>query len=1586
MSLFDQIVSREITRRRQVVTEREKELADPTKSRNLVAKMMRQHVPEGRKVKTKKHPTKLAAVEAAISKEDPRHELGSKIVASYESALRDPEYAGYRPRNILAAVTETEAARVEEPTRRFIQKQKVGTFSTFMQEPYAPLPGQEEWEAAHPPRIPHMRAEESFAWGAGTKAAIEAGKWVFEKGAAGKPGPAVISAVGKTTIAVAPKLGRRKAIALLAKAGPYGRLAATGVAAIAGMRAFEEVSVRTTEQIMKTEAGKKHPLVAELMGMGVGLAAGAVVPVEAMFGEMLTSKGAKSISKFQRMLRGKKTAGDAASANPSADEIIKFKAAEEAAAKASDAAVATIDKSKTSTIARLVNTLEKKVATEKAKAVPLPGAVARRGIFTPEGLEAMKKVGRTPSIPAEGVIKYTPEELERARRAAGVGVPVKTTAIPIEGVTPNLPMLRPDGSLATLGPRGVIKYGYKDVKTEEGFDRVLSEVADGKKAIDATQLVGEMEEGVKRQFSGIAPKKVKATVKLKKKMSNLGYDADEVAAMDAKVASNITRFSEKKEPSARLDRILREPIPKKKESMIDLSGVTQEEKLYNWARTLPDQQRLTMVERGTISEALNRRIVKEKREVIERGKTYKEFAVKEAEADDVFMKSMGTGSVPKEDGSYKAMTKAEFVLKMMSDAAKKDTGKALAVTAASASTFGALSMPDEAEAGVMSTMAKVFKAATRDEGKAVASRLKLEYNGVQEGIDGPVCHLFTDLRRGATFAAKSADEVDVKAALEANEEIWRSATAGRKTAIGATIFAAINTTIGSLFAPGEAEAAGIKDIGRVVSGLTATLIKDAKPAKVKDLIKGMKESGLIGKSQVDHCYVLPEPRKSLNIIPNVKDVTKKKSMPPGAEAVVSPQVQFLYYTGVREGQELMNNAGVQWGSCQSTSVWNSIQGHKTLMNIMEDFIPGYSSNAKNVINDMAPLIEKYHKPMQERSFHLGMSRHFKRVYGKELSKLEKRRKFKKGEVDEGLDTVVALETLYKKHESLYKASEGMKNAYRADWTTTVEAVARKKENSGTRVFLAAEDTANFENYPWLKDVITWEEKAAAAKIRDMMEHYSVRVIEAGEKVITKQPFMHHAWHPKMKSSLPELADKYTIASPPMTKLHSRSAGYMPMVPDAEYSVTSYLQDINIRLEAMEFWKKGEKDGWWAYKKWLTENPSQAPEGLIKAFTQFEKGFKPVDTSGGFNKFSETVYAFEVARLLAFSASVPFKHALKLVADLRVFGTEGIKAMPKAAAAVAKVAIKQRGGEEWLKKRDWGLDLMDEAVETYTETGKLYRVVSDISPFRVNESMADKAIGKFNEIGGTPTSIVERFDRALSVVAAMNMAAKKGMTPAQSTYAVFDTILKSNFLSGQLNPSWLRNPAIRLMMIFQGTPFKIMEQRIALHGRAWKGAGEALAQLRRDVIKGEQDFKWEMIKQGFGKQKDIFGNTLLSQSIREMILVGTGITAAKYVWDGDLSHHFFHPPFFKAQRRDIAIGASPLVNASVETYSKYMDEDYDEFIVSTFFGSWFDSTWKGIPAPIPVNFKKAARLSEKDIPEIYRDSRLRYLFGIPATHE
>lgn len=880
--------------------------------------------------------------------------------------------------------------------------------------------------------------------------------------------------------------------------------------------------------------------------------------------------------------------------------------------------------------------------------------------------------------------------------------------------------------------------------------------------------------------------------------------------------------------------------------------------------------------------------------------------------------------------------------------------------------------------------AKAFKPAKEEEAHKIADKLDIIYNGVQEDAKGkPAFHFFTDKKTGTTFATKSVDPLEVQETLDK-----------KRLSFGMSLGLVGSITFGALtdfVSPRQAEAAGIPDAAmRVVTELVGKTLKDAKPVEVPKLLKAFKKMGSIPEPQVDP-YTLPNPKESIRIVPDVNVIRDRaKQLPSLIQETMTPMARFWHYMGYKNGKELMSNPLVQWADAQGSALYNSTIAQKTALRILKDFIPGYKSSAKDLIKAMEPLVERYHGPMQERSFHFGMYKYFEKLSKDEWRKLSRKKKFSKKVEDEALATLEALEDKANRHKAAYLASEPLVQNYQKDWLKIIEPLAKDKRHAGIRVFLAAEDTHDFKFYPWLKGTLSFDEKAAVGKIKDMMETYGVRVIEAGEKVITSRPFMHHPWHPKMDSKkvLEELNKKYpyTTASPPMTRLYSRSIGYLPMVPDAEYSLTAYFRDINMRLEAMNFWREGKPDGWWAFKTKIMNEPGLAPKGLIDAFRSFEDGFKPYDRSS-LNKWLERIYAFEVARLLAFSLSVPFKHALKTVATARIFGIkETAKAVPKAAISASKIAIKQAGGEEWLKKRGWGLDVMDEAVEAFTETGKLYRIISDISPFRVNEAYGDKLLMRFNSIGGAPLVASERFDRALTVICATKMAAKKGMTPAQALYSVYDTILKTNFLSGPTNPSWLRNPFVRLMLMFQGTPYKIMEQRAMMYKRGGEALLETVKQLSRDVIKGEQIFKWEMVKQGLNKEQDLFGTPLTTQMMRELMLIGTAVGLGKWLFDVDLLHHFIHVPFGEARRRDIAIGMPPVVNAALGTYNQYMQEDYDEFIVSTFFKQWFQATIAGIPAPVPVAFKKAVRLSEDDIPERYRDSRLKYLFAIPATHD
>ncbi|MBE9592695.1 MAG: hypothetical protein IMF19_04375, partial [Proteobacteria bacterium] len=425
MALFDTLLTSEVARRRKIGEARKKAIADPTKMQDLLAKGMKFHVPEGRKIKTKRHPTKLAATEAAIPKSDPRSKLGTATWGRYTEMMKDPRYKKFAPRDILAASSEIEFDERREATHKYIQKQKVGTFSTFLKEEYAPIPGQEEWEAEHPPRIPHMKAEWSGLIGAGTKIGIEAAKFGLKKGPAAK-------------------IGRRGALRLLAKGGPYGKVAGAFVGGIAGMRAIEEAHSRTVEYVKGTEYGKEHPVAAELIGFGAGMVVGAAVPAEMMFGaeSRFAKRSYTAIKRFITDSKFRKATGEAVMKNPAAKEVIAFKKAEEAAAKSGDKAVAVMDKDKAAITKNLVEKVEGEALIAKLKdkatpenvgrlddlisrirfgsgfakteAIAKAGTIARRGILSPEELATKAKLGVATSRPAEGVIEYTAAEKARA--------------------------------------------------------------------------------------------------------------------------------------------------------------------------------------------------------------------------------------------------------------------------------------------------------------------------------------------------------------------------------------------------------------------------------------------------------------------------------------------------------------------------------------------------------------------------------------------------------------------------------------------------------------------------------------------------------------------------------------------------------------------------------------------------------------------------------------------------------------------------------------------------------------------------------------------------------------------------------------------------------------------------------------------------------------------------------------------------------------------------------------------------------------------------------------------------------------------
>lgn len=241
-----------------------------------------------------------------------------------------------------------------------------------------------------------------------------------------------------------------------------------------------------------------------------------------------------------------------------------------------------------------------------------------------------------------------------------------------------------------------------------------------------------------------------------------------------------------------------------------------------------------------------------------------------------------------------------------------------------------------------------------------------------------------------------------------------------------------------------------------------------------------------------------------------------------------------------------------------------------------------------------------------------------------------------------------------------------------------------------------------------------------------------------------------------------------------------------------------------------------------------------------------------------------------------------------------------------------------------------------------------------------------------------------------------MASKRGMTAQQAMYGIFDTILKNNFLGGALNPGWMKDPKVRALFLFQTTPFKIWERRIVnaykagqslkIAGRQFKGASlfeivQLMTGLKSEIKVGETALKRSMIMDALNSERDFFGTSVSKQLVKEMIISGLIIGGGASL-GMDFSPQVGHAPFFNFEREEPTLRTAPIVNGVFKTMAERHaaaknDED-SEFWVTEFVKNWLGNN--GI---VPITVHKAMRLSENDIPELYKEGPMKYLFSVPA---
>ena len=806
---------------------------------------------------------------------------------------------------------------------------------------------------------------------------------------------------------------------------------------------------------------------------------------------------------------------------------------------------------------------------------------------------------------------------------------------------------------------------------------------------------------------------------------------------------------------------------------------------------------------------------------------------------------------------------------------------------------------------------------------------------------------------------------------------------------------------GGVGAPAEAGIAS-----HFVQGLKA--VKDVGKASAA-LMKNMADAGYVVPSHVpDDKFLLKygEYQKGLRgtdkggpakILADFQNWSSKAPKDSLRYKVMSPGMIFDEVLGI--GKQLMNNPAVFRASFQAAEFNNITRSSKVVTNILRD--AGVESVRGEVRQAYKPLTDGMLKQVE-----FDWRSDKVKDLTKEVDTITKNKKKYPADVVEA-SLKAAQDELAMHQQSL----EGLKDflpKYHSTWESITKDLAAK--HSSVRIFLALGDNAQFEKYPFMKSIgLSNDEKVAVGRLKEHLAQYKQRIKDVKEETISGD-YAPHILHPDFKPrEFTKLVGREEDAANYL-RLHRRSFNSRPLMPDIESSMLRYVSDTERRIQNIDFWKI---QGWDAvYHK------SAGIPVIHNAFKTIREGMTPIDMTFG-NKFAQRLAEFESVKRLFLSPSATLKHMIKQTADLAQRGIgETVEAYPLAAKSMlirlTEANPKIRSAMSGLgitAKTDQDKMMLDYFRSLVPAHG-VRKMLLDIGmPMHEEIFARGKSVwGKIQDIGGSGINFAEQWDRGLTTVLGHQIANKAGLTVEQALYGTYDMILKNNFLSRELNPKWLQNPKVKAVMMFQGTPFKIFERRLTYamrSGRVVKDLGKEvfdltkkdfqtgtmtntrmlLKELRdiRSIVKsGEHNLKANVFLDALNKEVDFYGTPIINTFAKDIAIVAAATYGGGTI-GMNLYHHFFHLPFLKPDTHLPTLSLNPSLMAvfnGVAAYQKREEGD-DEWLTTKIFQRWLGSGWH---AAIPDPIRKLHRISNDDIPAIYKGSLAKYMFAIPAKEK
>ena len=804
--------------------------------------------------------------------------------------------------------------------------------------------------------------------------------------------------------------------------------------------------------------------------------------------------------------------------------------------------------------------------------------------------------------------------------------------------------------------------------------------------------------------------------------------------------------------------------------------------------------------------------------------------------------------------------------------------------------------------------------------------------------------------------------------------------------IGAEVF--------DMFLPQEAEA-GV--VGQVAKGV-AKVTDEAAMA----VFQGMKRSGHIVDDVVEkEQFFLPVKgfQKGLGntaaggpsmVLREGSKIVKRPDLPLLMK-LMGPYQKLNYLLDLGKGK--MNNAAVHMASYVSAEMRNIRNQLAVFHNMFE--AAGVKAASREAINAFKPLV-----PFQKSQ--VGFD-----YFTEQIPKLQEQlRKLSKGK--QTSETIGDIKNVKQQlaiaNSNIKKFGPEMKK-FHEEYDKIAQDMAGK--HSSIKTFFAADDTPDFKKYPWLKNLeFTPEEKLLVGRYKMQMDENAARLQAENIKTISG-PYVHYALHPDASASMMKELTGNAGAAPYM-KNYSRTLHARPLVPDIWAATKYYVPDMERRLQTQAFWNSGWKK---VYNKL-----SIFPE-VKSAFDNLIHGKRPFDNTWG-NK-SALMYAnAETFNRLFLNPSAGLKHIVKVTGDMATLGPMNVlRVVPSALKGMSyrvmdfNPTVKKVLDSMGVKGATKEYDVMRKsAFNSIVPTMDTHYRVSQMG-YDIPKTFWDRvnmAMSKVNNVGSVWINLAELFDRGISFEAAMRMATKRGMTVDQSMYGIYDTILKNNFLGREFTPEWLKRPVVAAALLFQKTPFKIMERRAVnavkantviknlgkdiynatktVEGRA--GLVTDLRNMYKYVKQGERELKSNLIIDALRSEVDFFGTPIVQQFARDLLITGAG-TMGGYGVGVNLWHHFFHFPMLKAGTPSgygaemPALALSPAVTAAIQTSANYTSrDDEDETLAGEYMRRWLGPG--GMIRLAPDMVWKLKRMGDDDIPSIYNDSRFKYLFALPAT--